>query len=198
MRAPLGQRRAGRPIVSLAVGTVTERLMRRQTNEWAVGNQSRNVLIPVAHRVALLESSTSKALQASRRGTGGMHDHGTFEEDTPVTWETLVPPCRNDRATEPRTASLRRAARMPRLGRPVSRCKPRGTQNKSRLQGRPRRGKTEGKPSKGGRNIDSRNPHQGEESMFLADRTRESDGLIRAMTAGNEWHRTRPSKGGQC
>ena len=35
-----------------------------------------------------LKAASPEALKASRRGTGGVDDCGTAEEDGPVTWET--------------------------------------------------------------------------------------------------------------
>ncbi len=39
---------------------------------------------------ATLKAALPEALRASRRGTGGVDDCGTAEEDGPVTWETLT------------------------------------------------------------------------------------------------------------
>lgn len=103
MRAPSGQSLASGPVVSLAVTAVTAWLMRRQTSGWAVGMQSRNYRISVAQGLGGPESSISEAQKmASRRETGGMLDHGTLEEDTTVTWETLAPPSGEFRVMEDR------------------------------------------------------------------------------------------------
>jgi len=55
-----------------------------------------------------LKAALPEALKASRRGTGGVDDCGTAEEDGPVTWET--PDCPVGRSGRRRTGDpLRRA-----------------------------------------------------------------------------------------
>lgn len=112
----------------------------------------------------------------SRRGTGGVADCGTAEEDDPVTWETLAVLGKARRCGGP-VPVLRRAARLTGHERPApdgehrNRPAPRGRRAKGRPKAFPIR------PRK----------------------ARESDGRIGAMKLGNgSGTRTQRSKGGQC
>jgi len=77
--------------------------------------------IPDAQGFACSESSTPGGDRVSRRGTGGVFDCGTAEEDGPVTWET--PDCPVGRSGRRRTGDpLRRAVGCKRPdGRPRGR-----------------------------------------------------------------------------
>lgn len=61
--------------------------MRRHASEWTGGMQPRNNLMPDAESVPVLEGSSSAAVTARARRTGGVFDLGTREEDGPETWE---------------------------------------------------------------------------------------------------------------
>ncbi len=89
MRFPPSQSEASRLVVRLAVVPVRGRLMRSQTSELGRRICSPEMLIPDAQGLSNPESSIpGGAIEASRRGTGGVDDCGTAEEDGPVTWET--------------------------------------------------------------------------------------------------------------
>ena len=76
--------------------------MRSQASGWAAGKQPRNQRIPDAQGIGFPESSTPEGTMASQRGTGGVVDCGTVEEDGPVTWDTPDRPVWWNRATENR------------------------------------------------------------------------------------------------
>ena len=123
-----------------------------------------------------MKAASPEALEASRRGTGGVDDCGTAEEDGPVTWETPDRPVVGTgrrRTGDP----LRRAVGSKRTdGRPHDAS--RGAQNQ-RLHDlvRHSRGQTGG----------------------MLTRHGESDGCIRATMVGNGFGtRTQRSKGSQC
>ena len=63
-------------------------MKRSQASGWAAGMQPRNTLIPVLKGSLTLKAASPEAQMASQRGTGGVLDCGTAEEDGPVTWET--------------------------------------------------------------------------------------------------------------
>jgi hypothetical protein len=90
VRAPSGQSIASRPVARLAATSAMARLMRRQANDWATGNQPRNCGKPGAQGISKLERSSLGGARASRRGSSGAVECGTAEEDNPVTWETLT------------------------------------------------------------------------------------------------------------
>jgi len=123
-----------------------------------------------------LKAAFPEALKASRRGTGGVVDCGTAEEDGPVTWET--PDCPVGRSGRRRTGDpLRRA-----VG-----CK--------RTDGRPRGVKATGHRT----NACATGKAQPRANRRRAEAAGESDGRIRAMKVGNGFGtRTQRSKGGQC
>ncbi len=104
--------------------------------------------------------------------SGGVLHHGTYEEDSPVTWEALSLLGRSGRAESRLSISETGASAGARAGRRVNRqnkCLPHEV---SRWQGEPE-------------------PRLKE--------ARESEGCIGALTSGNLWAtRTRPSKGGPC
>ena len=123
-----------------------------------------------------LKAALPEALWASRRGTGGVDDCGTAEEDSPVTWET---------PDRPVGGSGRRRTGDP-LRRAVGGKRPGGRLHDEMLWRTERtlvrlvrhdRGQTGGVPKRRG----------------------ESDGCIRAMKVGNGLGtRTQRSKGSQC
>lgn len=127
-----------------------------------------------AQAVPQVESSILIGDLASQRGTGGVVDHSALEEDIPATWET--PDHRLGESTRfrggPKTC-LRRAVGGRRTN---GRCGDSGRQARRTNVGS-EIGRTEGKP---------------EASPTTAG---ESEVSIRAMKSGNDWHRTRQSKG---
>ena len=92
VQAPPGQSIASRPVANLAAPATTVGLMRSAANKWAVGSQPRNHRHSGAQGFTAAEGSILVSVLASERGTGGVVDHGTFAEETPVTWEALVLP----------------------------------------------------------------------------------------------------------
>jgi hypothetical protein len=134
-------------------------------------------MIPDAQGLGNLESSIAGGARASRRGTGGVDDCGTAEEDGPVTWETPVCPAGGSgrrRTGDP----LRRAVGSERSG--------------GRLLGRRRSGSTE--PTLAPLVGAAEGRPEG-----VPKRAGESDGCIRAMKVGNgDGTRTQRSKGSQC
>ncbi len=122
------------------------------------------------------KAALPEALRASRRGTGGVDDCGTAEEDGPVTWET--PDCPVGRSGRRRTGDpLRRAVGGKR---------------------------TDGRPGGGDATRHRTHVCLTGKAWPRADRRRaeaagESDGCVRAMMVGNGLGtRTQRSKGGQC
>ena len=107
-----------------------------------------------------------------------MFDHGTLEEDATVTWEALTLPWGSPGYGGPVT-SLQRAARLSIRERPVwwSGLVDHLAHRRASI---PEVGSSRGKT--GGR----------------ADGMRDSDDRIVGMKAGNDWHRSRWSEGGQC
>ncbi len=101
--------------------------------------------------------------------SGGVFDHGTREEDGPVTWETLVVPRRNP--------AMRRAGpKSPTLGTSAERTCP-AAKNK-----RPHRGRS-----------------QARGTGAVADGDEGVGGLHRSVDVGEPGSAgTRPSKGGPC
>ena len=151
--------------------------MRSQTSELGRRICSLEMLIPDAQGLSNPESSIpGGAKEASRRGTGGVDDCGTAEEDGPVTWETPDRPV--VRSGRRRTGDpLRRAVGCKRTdGRPHDGASWRTEPTLARLV-RHDRGQTEG----------------------VLKRHGESDGCIGATMVGNGLGtRTQRSKGGQC
>jgi hypothetical protein len=96
---------------------------------------------------------------------GGVPDHGTYEEDGPVTREALSIPLGRDRHGEP-VNKLQTGARQHEHARP-------GSKKRSSCAGVGRR--------------------QGEPEPRPKD-ARESVGLIGAMTVGNSWHLDPPEQ----
>jgi len=137
VRAPSCQSLTSRHVARLAVASVMGWLMRSQANGWAAGLQPRNVEGSGAQEFARSESSSLGGVWVSRRGTGGVADCGTAEEDDPVTWETLAVPGKARRCGGP-VPVLRRAARLTGHERPApdgehrSRPAPRGRRAKGR------------------------------------------------------------------
>ena len=69
---------------------------RRHASVRAVGLRPRNLCFPDAEGPVLLEGN-NLPLRKRYRGeeggvSGGVFDHGTYEEDGPVTWEALASP----------------------------------------------------------------------------------------------------------
>ncbi len=62
--------------------------MRSQASGWAAGIAASKCSSRMLKGSATLKAALPEALWASRRGTGGVDDCGTAEEDGPVTWET--------------------------------------------------------------------------------------------------------------
>ncbi len=62
--------------------------MRSQASGWAAGIAASKCSSRMLRGSATLKAASPEALRASRRGTGGVDDCGTAEEDGPVTWET--------------------------------------------------------------------------------------------------------------
>ena len=62
--------------------------MRSQASGWAAGIAASKCSSRMLRGLATLKAALPEALRASRRGTGGVDDCGTAEEDGPVTWET--------------------------------------------------------------------------------------------------------------
>lgn len=164
VQIPPGQSVASRPVARLAASAVTVGLMRSQANKWAVGWQPRNHRHSGAQGFTAPEGSISVGVLASLRGTGGVVDHGTLEEEAPVTWEALVLPAANPGPGGPAT-SPRRAARLSMHERPVLR--------ENRMARRI--------------SIDQQ-VGTSRENRRGTDETRESDGRIVAMKSGNGWH----------
>jgi hypothetical protein len=71
--------------------------MRRQANVWAMGHAAPKLRVfPEAEGPGLPEGNNTP-LHTCRLGeeggvSGGVFDHGTDEEDGPVTWEALASP----------------------------------------------------------------------------------------------------------
>ena len=96
-----------------------------------------------------LKAALPEALKASRRGTGGVVDCGTAEEDGPVTWET--PDCPVGRSGRRRTgdpSDAPSAASGPTAGHVAG--KPPGTEPTLAQQVRHGRGQTGGMPKQQG------------------------------------------------
>ncbi len=150
--------------------------MRSQTSGWAAGIAASKCSSRMLRGLATMKAASPEALKASRRGTGGVDDCGTAEEDGPVTWETPDRPVVGSgrrRTGDP----LRRAVGGKRTdGRPHDEASWRTELTLARLV-RHSRGQTGG----------------------MLKRHGESDGCIRAMMVGNGLGtRTQRSKGGQC
>ena len=118
VQAPPGQSVASGPVANLAALATTVGLMRSAANKWAVGLQPRNHRHSGAQGFTAPEGSILVSALASERGTGGVVDHGTFAEETPVTWEALVLPARSSGTRGP-VIALRRAGTTSMQSRPV-------------------------------------------------------------------------------
>jgi hypothetical protein len=71
--------------------------MRRQANVRAMGYAApKPLLFPDAQGAELPEGNNdlSVIMGEERNVSGGVFDHGTYEEDGPVTWEVLASPRR--------------------------------------------------------------------------------------------------------
>ena len=70
--------------------------MRRQANVWAMGHAAPKPLrFPDAQGPVLPEGNNNplrELLGEEGMVSGGVFDHGTYEEDGPVTWEALASP----------------------------------------------------------------------------------------------------------
>jgi len=70
--------------------------MRRQTNVWAMGHAAPKPRTFPDAQGPVLPEGNNHPLQAflGEEGvvSGGVFDHGTYEEDGPVTWEALASP----------------------------------------------------------------------------------------------------------
>ncbi len=150
--------------------------MRSQASGWAAGIAASKCSSRMLRGLATMKAASPEALEASRRGTGGVDDCGTAEEDGPVTWETPDRPVGGSgrrRTGDP----LRRAVGGKRSDGRLVAVTPPGTEPTLARLVRHDRGQTEGVPMRHG----------------------ESDGCIRAMMVGNGLGtRTQRSKGGQC
>ncbi len=122
----------GRLVVSLAAQGVTAALMRRHANVWAVGLQPTKVSIRDVQGVSLPEDSSG----TTRKGRGSaapgeVFDHGTYEQDSPVTRESQLYPSEK---TWPRRVARSQVSNK--------RCVHRGTcslaKNKPLSRGRPK------------------------------------------------------------
>ena len=164
VQAPPGQSVASRPVANLAAPATTVGLMRSAANKWAVESQPRNHRHSGAQGFTAPEGSILVSNMVSERGTGGVVDHGTFAEETPVTWEALVLPVGIPDRGEPVRSDLRRAEPLSMQARPVLRFVRMARRTSIGLQvGAPR------------------------EDRRRTDETRESDGRIVAMKSGNGW-----------
>jgi hypothetical protein len=67
---------------------------RSHANVRAVGYGHENYAIPVPRKLECSKATAVAPAETGRGGgrTGGVLDHGTFEEDDRVTWETLTSP----------------------------------------------------------------------------------------------------------
>ncbi len=70
--------------------------MRRQANVWAMGHAAPKPITFPGAQGPVLPEGNNNPLQAflGEEGvvSGGVFDHGTYEEDGPVTWEALASP----------------------------------------------------------------------------------------------------------
>ena len=69
--------------------------MRRHANVWAMGHAApKPITFPDAQGAVLPEGSNDLSVNLGKEGgvSGGVFDHGTYEEDGPVTWEALASP----------------------------------------------------------------------------------------------------------
>ena len=70
--------------------------MRRQANVWAMGHAApKPITFPDAQGPVLPEGNTNPLqVFVGEEGvvSGGVFDHGMYEEDGPVTWEALASP----------------------------------------------------------------------------------------------------------
>ena len=151
--------------------------MRSQTSELGHRICSPEMLIPDAQGLSNHESSIpGGAKEASRRGTGGVDDCGTAEEDGPVTWETPDRPVAR--------------SGLWRTGDPLQRAV-----GSKRPDGRPHDGKSWRTEPTLARLV----RHDRGKTGGVLKRHGESDGCIGAKMVGNgfgTW--TQRSKGGQC
>jgi hypothetical protein len=88
--------------------------MRRHASEWAVGNQPRkHVYAKVPKGFASLKAAGCNRRKGARvQTTRGVYDHGTHEEDGPVTWETLSSPWDTFRRYGEPATNLQRTSRQ--------------------------------------------------------------------------------------
>ena len=85
------------PVARLAPVVETRPAMRRQTHVRAMGHAAPKPLVfPDAEGPVVLEGNNiplRKRLWGEEGSvSGGVFDHGTYEEDGPVTWEALASP----------------------------------------------------------------------------------------------------------
>jgi hypothetical protein len=164
------------PVASLAPFLETSSAKRRHANVWAMGNAApKPIVLPDAEGPELPEGNNNplhRWLGEEGGVSGGVLDHGTYEEDGPVTWEALASP-----------------RQSPVLRRAGDSSPTHGTYAGTRVVGltrhrtrSPHRGRS-----------------QARGTGAVAEGGRESEGCIGAMTSGNGLaSRTRPSKGGPC
>src|SRR5262249_35689070 len=72
-------------------------VMRRQANVWAMGHAAPKPIAFLEAEGPILPEGNNTPLHTcllvEERGvSGGVFDHGTYEEDGPVTWEALTSP----------------------------------------------------------------------------------------------------------
>ncbi len=78
--------------------------MRRYANVWAVGHAATKAISFRVPRVFEVSEGNSDLtdMGEGRFAPGEVFDHGTYEEDGPGTWETLVSPRRETGDSESR------------------------------------------------------------------------------------------------
>jgi len=84
------------PVASLATIPEMWSAMRRRANVWAMGHAApKPIVFPEAEGPVLPEGNNNplrELLGEEGMVSGGVFDHGTYEEDGPVTWEALASP----------------------------------------------------------------------------------------------------------
>ena len=85
------------PVASLATIPAMWSAMRRRANVWAMGHAAPKPLVFSEAEGPVLPEGHNTPLHTYLLGkeggvSGGVFDHGTYEEDCPVTWEALASP----------------------------------------------------------------------------------------------------------